>query len=59
MNPVFKEAAEHVRLGWLMGIVTLVFLVSFVGWIWWAWSDRNRQALDEASRMPLSDGGES
>ncbi len=59
MNPLVREAAEHLRLGWLMGITTAVFLAAFAGWIWWAWSGRNRQALEEASRLPWNDGGES
>jgi cbb3-type cytochrome oxidase subunit 3 len=59
MNPVFQQAAEQIRLGWLMGITTAVFLVVFVGWIWWSYSGRNGQALEDARRMPLDDGGES
>jgi len=58
MNPVFRAAAEHVTLGWLMGGLTAAFLVFFIGWTWWAYSARNRQLLDEVSRMPLSDGGD-
>jgi cbb3-type cytochrome oxidase subunit 3 len=59
MNPLFKEAADHVRLGWLMGAVTVLFVVAFLGWVWWAWSGHNREKLEQASRMPLNDGGES
>ena len=57
MNPVFRAAAEHVTLGWLMGGLTAAFLLFFVAWTWWAYSARNRARLDEASRMPL-EGGE-
>jgi cbb3-type cytochrome oxidase subunit 3 len=59
MNPVFREAAEQLRLGWLMGVMTAVFLVTFLGWTWWAWSKRNQAALEEASRLPFQDGGDS
>jgi cbb3-type cytochrome oxidase subunit 3 len=45
-----------VTLGWLMGGLTAAFLVFFIGWTWWAYSARNRQLLDEVSRMPLSEG---
>jgi cbb3-type cytochrome oxidase subunit 3 len=58
MNPVFRAAAETARLGWLMGALTIVFLIFFVGWTWWAYSSRNKQLMEQASRMPLGDGGE-
>jgi cbb3-type cytochrome oxidase subunit 3 len=58
MNPVFRAAAEHVTLGWLMGGLTAAFLVFFISWTVWAYSARNRALLDEVSRMPLSEGEE-
>ena len=59
MNPLLKEAAENVRLGWVLGGMTVLFLASFVFWIWWAWSDRNKARMEADSRLPLNDGGES
>jgi cbb3-type cytochrome oxidase subunit 3 len=56
MNPVFRAAAETAQLGWVMGILTALFLACFVGWAWWAYSSRNRQLMEQASRMPLTDG---
>jgi cbb3-type cytochrome oxidase subunit 3 len=58
VNQVFRAAAEHVTLGWLMGVLTLTFLLVFLGWTWWAYSARNRAMLDQVSRMPLSEGGD-
>ncbi len=58
MNPVFQAAADTARLGWVMGILTAVFLVCFVGWTWWAYSSRNKALMEEASRMPFSEGGD-
>jgi cbb3-type cytochrome oxidase subunit 3 len=58
MNEVFRTAGETARLGWIMGLLTVLFLGVFVYWIWWAYAARNRARLDEASRMPLTDGGE-
>ena len=42
----------------LRSIVTVVALVSFVGIVVWAWSGRNKQAFDEAARLPFEDGEE-
>jgi cbb3-type cytochrome oxidase subunit 3 len=56
MNPLISEAGRQSELGWIMGIMTVLFLGSFLGWTWWAWSARNRQAMEEAARMPLNDG---
>jgi cbb3-type cytochrome oxidase subunit 3 len=56
MNPAFRAAAETVRLGWIMGVMTALFLVCFLGWTWWAFARRTKAMMDEASRMPLSDG---
>ena len=59
MNPLVKEAAEQIRLGWMMGVMTVVFLATFIFWGWWAYRGKNRKRWEEASRLPLNDGGES
>jgi len=59
MNPLLKEAAESVRLGWILGVMTVLFLGSFVVWTGWAWSDRNKARMEADSRLPFNDGGES
>ncbi len=41
--------------GTLNGLVTLVLLIAFIGGVIWLYSDRNRSALDAASRLPLED----
>ncbi|HEU5040685.1 MAG TPA: CcoQ/FixQ family Cbb3-type cytochrome c oxidase assembly chaperone [Gemmatimonadales bacterium] len=58
MNEVFRAAAESARLGWIMGLLTVLFLAVFLYWTWWAYRAGNRARLDEASRMPFTDGGE-
>ena len=59
MNPLLKEAAESVQLGWVLASMTVLFLGSFLFWIWWAWSDRNKARMEADSRLPFNDGGES
>ena len=59
MNPLLHQAAASVSQGWLLGIMTVVFLGGFLFWTWWAWAERNRTRWEEASRLPLNDGGES
>lgn len=58
MNQVIQAAAESVQLGWLMGIMTIFFIIWFLGWTWWAFSPRNKEKMEEAAKMPLSDGGD-
>ncbi|MFZ5625347.1 MAG: cbb3-type cytochrome oxidase subunit 3 [Gemmatimonadota bacterium] len=58
MNPLLREAADSVRYGWVLGIMTVVFLGCFVAWVWWTCTPRNRQRLEEAARLPFSDGGD-
>jgi len=58
VNPVLQAAAEQVRLGWLLGLTTVVFLAWFVGWTVWAYLPSNRERMEEAARMPFMDGGE-
>ena len=59
MNPLLKEAAESVTLGWMLGLTTVLFMAAFLFWIWWAWSSRNRTRWEADSRLPFNDGGES
>lgn len=56
MNPVLQLAAESVRLGWLLGVMTVFFLASFLGWVWWAYTPRHRDMMEEASMLPFTDG---
>ena len=58
MNQVFQTAAERVSLGWLMGLLTVFFFAWFIGWTVWAFHPKNKQRLEEAARLPLSDGGD-
>jgi len=59
MNPLLREAAESVRLGWVLGLMTLLFLSSFVLWIWWAYRAKNRARWEADSRLPFDEGGQS
>ncbi len=59
MNPLLKEAAERVDLGWLMGFTTVLFIGCFLFWAWWAWAARNKTRWEAASRLPFNDGGDS
>jgi len=59
MNPLLKEAAEHVTLGWLLGLTTVLFVAAFLFWIWWAWRAGNRARWEADSRLPFNDGGDS
>ena len=58
MNPVFLAAAESARLGWVMGVMTVVFLGVFLGWTWYAWNPANKQLMQDMAAMPLNDGGD-
>lgn len=58
MNPLTREAAESVTLGWVLGVTTAVFFAGFLYWIWWAWARRNKARWEADSRLPLNDGGE-
>ena len=59
MNPLIQEAAASVRLGWLLGLMTVVFMICFAAWVWWTYRPSNRQRMDDAARLPFKDGGES
>ena len=58
MNTVTRAAAETVQMGWVLGVMTLVFLAFFVGWTVWAYSPRRKAQFEEAARLPFMDGGE-
>ena len=58
MNPLIREAAQSVQMGWLMGIMTVVFFGVFLFWVWYAYAPAHRADMDEASRMPLENGGD-
>ena len=55
MNPLYREAAEFARLGWMMGVTTALFLGCFIGWTWWAYSRHNRERMTAAAWLPLSE----
>jgi cytochrome c oxidase cbb3-type subunit 4 len=57
VNPLIREAVGTVQLGWLLGVMTVVFFIIFLGWVWYAWSPGNRQLMEDAARMPFTDGG--
>lgn len=58
MNPLIKEAAQSVQLGWLLGAMTILFLVAFLGWAWWAYAPSRRELMEEYGRIPFDEGGE-
>jgi cbb3-type cytochrome oxidase subunit 3 len=58
VNPVLELAAESVRLGWLMGIMTVFFLVAFLAWVWYAYTPRHKDLMEEAALMPFAEGDE-
>jgi cbb3-type cytochrome oxidase subunit 3 len=59
VNQILQAAAEQVRLGWVLGVMTVVFFAWFIGGIVWTFLPRNRARFEEAARMPLTDGGDS
>ena len=58
MNEVYRTAGETAQLGWIMGLLTVLFLAVFIYWAWWAYRASNRARLDEASRLPFTDGSD-
>ena len=56
MNPLIREAANSVQMGWLLALLTVLFFLSFLYWIWWAYTPGNKQALEEAAELPFMDG---
>ena len=59
MNEVYRTAGETAQLGWVMGLLTVLFLACFVYWAWWAYRSSNRARMEQASRLPFTDGGDS
>lgn len=57
MNTLTREAASSVELGWLLGVLTVVFFAAFIYWFWYAYAPGHRTRMTEASLMPF-DGGE-
>lgn len=58
MNTLLKDATASVGMGWLMGLMTVVFLAVFLAWVWYAYRPRHRSLMEEIGRMPFSDGGD-
>lgn len=58
MNPLLKEAAASVQLGWVLGVMTVVFFAVFLGWAFWAYRPKHRAMMEEIGRMPFMDGGD-
>jgi len=56
VNPLLREAAGSVQLGWLLAFLTVLFFLSFLYWTWWAYTPHNREAHEEAAQMPFMDG---
>lgn len=56
MSHVTEAVASTAQLGWMMGLLTAAFLVFFGGWTWWAYRPANKQYLEEAGRLPLTEG---
>ena len=57
MNPLLKEAATQVDLGWLLGGMTVVFLGTFLFWTRWAFTGKHAARMEADSQMPLNEGG--
>ena len=58
MNPVVEMAAGSVELGWLLGVMTVVFLGVFLGWTWWAYAPSRKERMDRYARIPFDEGVE-
>ncbi|GDX81394.1 hypothetical protein LBMAG42_32050 [Deltaproteobacteria bacterium] len=46
-------AAQSTELGWLLGVMTIVFASVFVGWAVWAFLPSRRAAMEAAANLPL------
>ena len=57
MNPLIREAAESVQMGWLLGLMTIVFFAAFVFWTWWAYAPSRRELMEDYGRIPFDDEG--
>ena len=58
MNALLADAAESVGMGWLLGMMTVVFLAIFLAWAWYAYRPKHRDLMEELGRMPFTDGGD-
>jgi cbb3-type cytochrome oxidase subunit 3 len=58
MNALLADAAESVGMGWLLGMMTVVFLAIFLAWVWYAYRPKHRALMEELGRMPFTDGGD-
>jgi len=58
MNPVLRQAAEAVTLGWVLAYLTVAFFVFFLAWVWYAYKPGNKTRFDEMARLPFDDGGD-
>ena len=58
MNPLLNEAAGSVQLGWLMGVMTVVFFAAFLAWVWYAYRPKHREMMEEIAQMPFMEGGD-
>lgn len=57
MNPIIRAAVDSIQLGWVLGIMTVVFVAAFVFWTWYAYAPSHRRRMDEAAQLPLHDDG--
>jgi len=58
VNPLLREAAASVQMGWLLGATTVVFLGCFLAWVWYAYTPRHKELMEEAAKLPFMDGGD-
>ena len=58
MNPLLREAAASVQMGWLLGAMTVLFFLAFLGWVWYAYKPGHKELMEELAQMPFMDGGE-
>jgi cbb3-type cytochrome oxidase subunit 3 len=57
VNPLIREAAASVEMGWLLGLMTVLFFVAFLGWTWWAYAPSRRELMEEYGNIPFEDEG--
>ncbi|MCB9758502.1 MAG: cbb3-type cytochrome c oxidase subunit 3 [Alphaproteobacteria bacterium] len=58
MNHITRAIAESASAGWLVGLSTAIFIGFFLAWTWYAYRPANRQAMEDAARIPFEDGDE-
>ena len=58
MTALFHQAADSYQFLWASAAMTALFVAVFLGWTAWAFWPSRKQAMEEAARMPLDDGGE-